>query len=102
MFDNYFDVDIDDHVLKFNGLVLIDAQFEPDYGCFIDVEFGADYFISGETGERVDITTRYRGLKGTPAYQVDLLVGDRCVKTFMVQLTPMGEILTPKEDPNGL
>lgn len=102
MFDNYFDIAIDDHVLSFNGLTLIDVQFEPDHGCFIDVEFDADHFISGETDERIDITARYRGLKGTPSYQVDLLVGDRCVKTFMVQPTPMGDALTPKEDPNWL
>lgn len=100
MWDNFFDVNINDHVLKFNGSDLVAAHFEPDHGCFIDVEFGSDYFISGDTEERIDITTTYRGLKGTRSYQVDVKVDNQCVKTFMVQLTPMGESWTPKEDSN--
>jgi len=97
MWDNYFEINKDDHILKFNNLDLIEAKYEPDYGCFIPVEFGNDYFISGETDERIDITFNYRGLKGTPNYQVDLLVDGSVVKTFMVQLTADGELLTPKD-----
>lgn len=98
MWDCYYQINIDDHILSFDGLRLENVQYEPDYGCFIDVEFGDDYFISGESNDKVDITTRYRGLKGTRNYQVDLLVDGQCVKTFMIQTSPIGDILTPKEN----
>ena len=97
MWDNYFEIDKQDHILKFNGLNLVSAFYEPDYGCYENVEFGNNYYVCGETHKRIYIETNYRGLKGTPNYQVDLLVDGDVVKTFMVQLTPMGEILTPKE-----
>jgi len=97
MFDCHFELDIADHILNFDGVSLEKAQYEPDHGCFIDVEFDYNYFISGETEDRIEITTNYRGLKGTSGYQVDLFVDDSHVKTFMIQTTPMGDILTPKE-----
>lgn len=100
MWDCYFELDIYDHILNFNGLSLENAKYEPDFGVFIDVEFGHNYFISGETEERIDITTTYRGLKGTRGYQVDLFVDNSLVKTFRIQTTSMGDILTPKDEDN--
>jgi len=98
MYDFFYKVDHHDHVLEFNGVDLIGAIYEPDWGCLYDVEFSYDYFIAGDTEERVEITTRYRGLKGTRGYQVDLLIESIFSKTLMIQTIPNGYIYSSKDD----
>ncbi|EOU2548151.1 hypothetical protein ACWOQH_002399 [Vibrio parahaemolyticus] len=96
MFDLFYTVEFCDHNLDFNGIQLIGANYEPDWGVFIDVEFGHDYFVTGDSDERIEITTKFRGLRGTAGYQVDLFIDSRFVKTMMIQTTPMGDIYTNK------
>jgi hypothetical protein len=97
MFDFLYTVDFRDHILEFNGVDLISAKYEPDWGCLYDVEFSNDYFVAGDTEEKVEITTRYRGLRGTMGYQVDLFIGDNFFKTMMIQTTPVGYIYADKD-----
>ena len=98
MRDCFYKVDFENHALEFNGTSLESAQYEPDHDCFSDVEYSDDHFVSGETDERVEITVNYRGLKGTPSYQVDVLLNGRCVQILMVQTTPNGETYELKSD----
>ncbi|MDT3322020.1 hypothetical protein Q4Q52_19990 [Shewanella sp. SP1S2-4] len=98
MFDLFYSFSFGDHNLDFNGIELIGANYEPDWGVLIDIEFGHDYFVTGDSYERIEITTKFRGLRGTAGYQVDLFIGSRFAKTMMVQTSPIGEIFTDKAD----
>jgi hypothetical protein len=97
MWDNYYSIEVNDHILEFNGLSLIDAKFEPDHNCLIDVPFSENHYICGASGLRHNVTRNYRGLRGALNYQVDVLIDDTRIKTFMVQTTPMGDILSSKD-----
>ncbi|EKP0260204.1 hypothetical protein JFQ93_001452 [Aeromonas sobria] len=97
MFDHFYKINYLEHNLYFNGTTLIDANYEPDWGVYIDVEFNDDYFVSGDSRDVIYVTSKYRGLRGTHGYQVDLFIADEYVKTMMVQTTPNGNIFKEKE-----
>lgn len=96
MFDLFYSVDYCDHNLHFNGIDLIEANYEPDFGVFIDVKFDHNYFMTGYGNERIDITTHFRGLPGTDGYQVDLYIDGGFIKTMMIHSSPMGDYFTDK------
>ena len=97
MYNFTHQIDYLDHVLEFDGLCLVRAFYEPDYDDLQPVEFGHDYYIAGDSEDRKEIIARYRGLRGTPSYQVDLVIDGDCIKTLMVMTTPDGEIYTEKD-----
>lgn len=97
MFDLLYRINYYDHILEFDGVTLTGAQYEPENGCFYNVEFSSDYFIDGESKERVEVTTQFRGLRGTPNYQVDLYIDDKLIKTLMTLCTPNGDIYSEKD-----
>ncbi len=97
MWDCSYSINYLDHKLEFNGVSLVSVQYEPDHDCFRDVKFDHNYYISGETEERIEVSTNYRGLKGTQNYQVEVLVNGNCVNTLMIQKTPNGDIYTQKD-----
>lgn len=96
MWENNHQANIDDHVLTFIDLTLVNAKYKKDWGYLIDVEFGDNYYIDGVNEEPVEIIKKYRGLKGTRSYQVDLIIGDRLYKTFYITATPFGDTYQEK------
>jgi len=98
MNDCFFEINTDAHRLSFNGLDLNNVRYEPEEQCFTDVKFGSNYYISGETCERINVLTDYKGSRGTSDYHVEITVNDEVIKTLMVQTTPSGEIYSEEED----
>lgn len=92
IYNCFFTVEFDDHNVTFNRTEIHYVEFEPDYGCKIDVEFSYNYFVSGADGKRIIVSTIETAKDDHGDYFVYVYLNGEQVKTLKAFDGPCGPL----------